>query len=100
MARMFWYGAVGYADEQTRDDTVAAFTAGVQQHTEHLTPATWEMVTIPAGVTTPVEVDGLPGFSFAFDILGGWENTQAWADLSDVAQGPAESGGQGMNNLV
>lgn len=87
MARIFWHGIIGYESDQARDDALAAFTAGAEAAAEYLTPATWEGVPdVPAGITSPVDVDGLPGFTYAYDVHNGWENTDGWAALVDSAQ--------------
>jgi hypothetical protein len=97
---MFWHAQLGYPTESIRDDILAAFTAGVAEHDEHLTPSTWdEAPDVPAGIGPTREVDGLPGFTFAFNVEGGWENTDEWIALSDTAQEPSEGGSQQMHTL-
>jgi hypothetical protein len=97
---MFWHAQLGYPTDQVRDDVLAAFTAGVADHAGHLSPATWTGApNVPAGIGPTRQVDGLPGFTFAFNILNGWQNTEEWAALSDIAQEPSEGGSQQMHNL-
>lgn len=100
MSRMFWMGEVGYLTESVRDETLAAFTAGAEANDQYLSPATWEGAPqVPAGIVSPATVFGLPGFTWGFNILDGWQQTQEWCDLADTAQGPSESGGYSLMTL-
>lgn len=98
--RVIWYGEMGYATEQDRDTTLAAFEAGVANHATHLTPEAWAPSGVAPGIVSPVEAYGLPGFTFSFEVFDGWENTQEWADLSDLAQQPSEGAQQAITTLL
>lgn len=102
MARMFWYAELGYPTQEIRDEVLAAFKAGIEEHAEHLTPAGWEQLPqIPEGLDeSPRTVDGLPGFAWGFDVEPlGWVNTDDWATVAEIAQGPSEGGGQSTSTL-
>lgn len=100
--RMVWIGQLGYPTTETRDQVFAAFGAQAGQHMDHLTPSTWTDIypDLPAGLTSGLMVDGLPGFSFCYDIdPPAWSNSDEWLALAEMAQEPSEGGGQQINQI-
>ncbi|MGW4467475.1 hypothetical protein [Micromonospora sp. NPDC004704] len=92
---MCWYGTAGFTTEQQRDEVFAAFAVKAGEHLDALVASTTSQFPgVPAGLTSGVEADGLPGFWFLYRMDRAWGQTDDWIALSDLASQHAEGGGQ------
>lgn len=95
MADMCWYGTAGYSSTETRDDQFAAFAAQAGGLlTELIADSTSQFPDVPAGLTSGVLVDGLPGFWWLYRVSDTFLQSEEWVTLADLPVELQETGGQ------
>lgn len=95
MADMCWYGTAGYPTTEARDDMFAAFAAQAGGLLHDLVAApTSQFLGVPAGLTSGVEVDGLPGFWWLYRVSDTFLQSEEYVTLADLPVESQETGGQ------
>ncbi|MEO3922707.1 hypothetical protein ABGB07_02310 [Micromonosporaceae bacterium B7E4] len=95
MTDMCWYGTAGYPTEAQRDDVFAAFAAQAGGMLAELVADTSSQFPgVPAGLTSGVEVDGLPGFWWLYRVSDTFLQSEEYVTLADLPVESQETGGQ------